>query len=189
MSSNVHHVRSVAHIDCDGARAWSKVCFYEHIALPPTWLLRTVLPVPQRTSGAYRAPGDVSRCLYSDGGYLAKRIRAIGGMCVEFDVIEQSIRYAGRIELRGGAIRVVPDGPQACRVEMVTEYALRARWLRPARAAIEYVIGAMHRIVLADMRASLARDVDGMHTEGCPELARSDVSLAVGARRQRQGPL
>jgi hypothetical protein len=38
---------------------------------------------------------------------------------------------------------------------MVTYYELRAAWLRPLRGVIDYVVGAMHRIVLADMRARL----------------------------------
>lgn len=147
--------RTRTHLACEASRAWDKVCFYEHIELPPSWLLRTVLPVPQRTTGACRHAGDISSCQYSDGGYLTKRIRAIREGCVDFDVIEQTIRYAGRIELRGGRIEVMPHGRGGCTVEMVTYYDLRAAWLRPLRPAIDHVIGAMHRIVLADMRVRL----------------------------------
>jgi hypothetical protein len=149
-------VRTRAHLACDASRAWDKVCFYEHIELQPTWLLRTALPVPQRTTGAYRQAGDVSSCQYSDGGYLTKRIRQIREGRVDFDVIEQTIRYAGRIDLKGGSIEVTPLEEGGCQVEMVTYYDLRAAWLRPIRRAIDYVISAMHRIVLADMRARLA---------------------------------
>ena len=53
------------------------------------------------------------------------------------------------------ALPVAPDGEGGCVVEMVTYYDLRAAWLRPIRRAIDYVVGAMHRIVLADMRARL----------------------------------
>ena len=106
MTPNLHAVRTRAHLDCGASRAWDKVCFYEHVELQPTWLLRTALPVPQRTTGAYRKAGDVSSCQYSDGGYLTKRIRHIGGMRVDFDVIEQTIRYAGRIDLKGGTIAI-----------------------------------------------------------------------------------
>ena len=155
MKAKLNVVRTRADLDCEPARAWDKVCFYEHIELQPTWLLRVTLPVPQRTTGAYRRAGDVSSCQYSDGGYLTKCIRAIGNMRVDFDVIEQTIRYAGRIDLKGGTIEITPDGEGGCRVEMVTYYELRAAWLRPLRRAIDYVVGAMHRIVLADMRARL----------------------------------
>jgi hypothetical protein len=155
MNHNLNVVRTRAHLNCEASRAWDKVCFYEHVELQPTWLLRTALPVPQRTTGAYRKAGDVSSCQYSDGGYLTKRIREIREGRVDFDVIEQTIRYAGRIDLKGGTIEVAPDPAGGCTVEMVTYYHLRAGWLRPIRRAIDYVVGAMHRIVLADMRAKL----------------------------------
>jgi hypothetical protein len=149
-------VRTRAYLPCEASRAWEKVCFYEHIELAPTWLLRAALPVPERTTGAYRQVDDVSRCQYSDGGWLTKRIRRIdAGREIEFDVIEQSIRYAGRIALRGGSIRVVPVVEGGCAVEMFTRYELQTRWLAPLRKAIEYVIGAMHRIVLQDMAVKL----------------------------------
>lgn len=165
--------RTRAHLACEANRAWDKVCFYEHIELQPTWLLRTALPVPQRNTGAYRQAGDVSSCQYSDGGYLTKRIRAIREGRVDFDVIEQTIRYAGRIDLRGGSIEVTADGQGGCTVEMVTHYELGAAWLRPFRRAIEYVIKAMHRIVLADMKARLEpRPVGLRHAE---ELTRHSV--------------
>ncbi len=154
MNRHLNVVRTRAHLDCDASRAWDKVCFYEHVELQPTWLLRTALPVPQRTTGAYRKAGDVSSCQYSDGGHLTKRIREIREGRVDFDVIQQTIRYAGRIDLKGGTIEVTPDG-DGCIVEMVTYYDLRAAWLRPIRRAIDYVVGAMHRIVLKDMRARL----------------------------------
>jgi hypothetical protein len=156
MKERVHVVRSMRQLSCEARRAWEKVCFYEHVAVQPTWLLRAALPVPVRTTGAYSQVGNTSRCLYSDGGFLAKRIRAIvAGERVDFEVIEQSIRYAGRIDLRGGSIRVLAHADGSCSVEMVTNYQLRARWLSLLRPAIDYVIGAMHRLVLRDMRERL----------------------------------
>lgn len=169
MNRNLNVVRTRAHLDCTPSRAWEKVCFYEHVELQPTWLLRAALPVPQRTTGAYRRAGDVSSCQYSDGGYLTKRIRQIREGRVDFDVIEQTIRYAGRIDLKGGTIEVTPDPAGGCVVEMVTYYDLRAAWLRPIRRAIDYVVAAMHRIVLKDMRVKLGH-VSAV-AERCPTLA------------------
>jgi hypothetical protein len=157
MNALTYTKQTVAHLPCSAERAWRKVCFYEHIELEPTWLLRTALPTPQRTSGAYSRVGDLSSCRYSDGGYLTKQIRAIDeGVRIEFDVVEQTIRYAGRIDLKGGTIRVTPANDGTCTVEMVTRYELRAVWLRPLRPAIDWVVGAMHRIVLRDMQVKLA---------------------------------
>lgn len=148
-------------LSCDAQRAWEKVCFYEHISIRPSWLLRTVLPVPLRTTGAYRKVGDVSRCQYSDGGYLTKRIRTlVAGERIGFDIIEQSIRYADSIALKGGTIRIEPRGDGACSVEMLTLYELRSLWHRVARVCIERVISAMHRVVLRDMQVRLEPLVD-----------------------------
>jgi hypothetical protein len=165
MKAGWNVVRSHAHLDCDAARAWDKVCFYEHVELQPGWLLRAALPVPQRTTGAHQRAGDISRCRYSDGGYLTKRIRAIVPGRVDFEVIEQTIRYAGRIDLKGGSIQVEPH-EDGCTVEMITHYELRAAWLRPLRPAIDHVIKRMHRIVLADMRARLETCHAGEHSYG-----------------------
>jgi hypothetical protein len=124
-------------------------------------------------NGAYRKVGDVSRCQYSDGGYLTKQIRNIvAGERIEFDIIEQSIRYAGSIALRGGTIRIESRGDGACSVEMLTRYELRSRWLRIARVCIDRVVSAMHRIVLRDMRVRLE---SGAHTSVRPKLVWSEL--------------
>jgi hypothetical protein len=149
-------VSSVGKLPCGADRAWEKVCFYEHIGLAPSWVLRTALPVPVRTTGAYRKAGDVSRCLYSDGGHLTKQIQRIEGQRIEFDILEQTIRYAGRIDLRGGSIEIVSHEDGTSSVVMHTRYTLRARWLKPIRYFIDRVVKAMHRVVMDDMQARLA---------------------------------
>jgi hypothetical protein len=151
-----HVVCTTARLACEAHRAWDKVCFYEHIAIKPSWLLRTVLPVPLRTTGTYREVGNVSRCLYSDGGYLTKKIRQIvAGQRIDFDIIEQTIRYAGKIVLKGGTIRIQPRDDGTCRVEMSTRYELRSPLLFIARFFIDRVVATMHRIVIRDMQEKL----------------------------------
>ena len=178
MNGKHYVVRTTARLTCEAQRAWNKVCFYEHIAIRPSWLLRTVLPVPVRTTGAYSAVGNVSRCLYSDGGYLTKQIRRIeAGQRIDFDIIEQTIRYAGRIALKGGTIRIEPGNDGTCSVEMTTHYELRSPLLSAVRFFIDRVVGAMHRIVIRDMRERLE-----------PHDARSADAVLAGARlgaRQR----
>ena len=157
MSNRIHVVCTSGRLACEAQRAWEKVCFYEHIARQPSWLLRTVLPVPVRTTGTYSRVNDVSRCLYSDGGYLAKKITDIlGGQRIDFDVIEQSIRYANHIVLKGGTIRVQPHDDGTSSVLMVTRYEVyhAARWI--PRFFINHVVKAMHRIVIRDMQSQLA---------------------------------
>jgi hypothetical protein len=157
MSYQRHFVCTSGDLSCSAQRAWEKVCFYEHIAIQPSLLLRTVLPVPKRTSGAYRAVGDISRCMYSDGGYLTKQIRHIvAGQSIEFDIIEQSIRYATRILLKGGTIQIEPHEDGTCSVHMLTRYELRGAARFIPRFFINHVISAMHRIVITDMQLRLA---------------------------------
>jgi hypothetical protein len=100
----------------------------------------------------------VSRCLYSDGGYLAKRItQIVGGQRIEFEIIEQSIRYAARIVLKGGSIQIQSHEDGTSSVLMLTRYERHraARWI--PRVFINYVVKAMHQIVIRDMQAQLAR--------------------------------
>jgi hypothetical protein len=156
MNGKYHVVRTTARLGCEAHRAWDKVCFYEHIAIRPSWLLRTVLPVPLRTTGRYSEVGNVSRCLYSDGGYLTKQIRQIvAGQRIDFDIIEQTIRYAGKIALKGGTIRVEPRADGTCCIEMSTRYELRSPLLSIVRFFIDRVVAAMHRIVIRDMQERL----------------------------------
>lgn len=158
MSNKIHTVCTSGRLSCEARRAWEKVCFYEHIATQPTFLLRTVLPVPQRTSGAYSKVGDVSRCMYSDGGYLTKRIaHIVEGERIDFNIIEQSIRYADSILLRGGMIQIEPYGDDTCSVRMLTRYEVKGGARFVPRFFINYVVSAMHKIVIRDMQARLAR--------------------------------
>lgn len=158
MQSSQHIIETVGHLACSAEAAWKKVCFYEHIETRPSWFLRTVLPVPLRTTGCYGKVGDSSRCLYSDGGHLAKRItKLIEGERIEFDIIEHSIRYCHDIALRGGTIRIEPHDDDSCSVHMLTRFEfLSPRW-RIARYFVGRTISAMHRIVMRDMQERLCR--------------------------------
>jgi hypothetical protein len=161
MTSSHHIVATTAHLLCDASKAWETVCFYEHITTKPSWFLRTVLPVPMRTTGCYGKIGDSSRCLYSDGGHLAKRItNIVDGERIDFDIIEQSIRYCRHIALRGGTIRVVADG-DACSVHMITNYEFLSPVVAYARYFVEKTISSMHRIVLLDMKNRLCELTSG----------------------------
>jgi hypothetical protein len=157
MSRRTHIVCTSGHLRCEAQRAWEKVCFYEHIAIQPSLLLRTVLPVPQRTTGTYRKIGDVSRCMYSDGGYLAKRITDIvGGERIDFEIIEQSIRYAGRIALKGGTIQIDAHADGTSSVHMLTRYELHGGARLVPRFFVNHVVKAMHKVVIRDMQEQLA---------------------------------
>lgn len=175
MRNKIHTVCTSGRLSCTAHRAWEKVCFYEHIATQPTFLLRTVLPVPQRTSGAYRKVGDVSRCMYSDGGYLTKRIaHIVEGERIDFNIIEQSIRYANSILLRGGRIQIEPHADDTCSVRMLTRYEVKGGARFVPRFFINHVVSAMHKIVLRDMQARLVPSA-----VSAPPAAPAEESIAV----------
>ena len=157
MDGETYTVESIGQLDCDTERAWEKVCFYEHIVVRPSLLLRLILPVPRQTTGCYGKVGDVSRCIYSDGGYLTKKISGIAeGKSIEFDIIEQSIRYHRGVKLKGGWIEILADDDGKSRVRMVTRYGCRYRPRFLARLAIDMVVKAMHSVVIRDMQYCLA---------------------------------
>lgn len=159
MSYRVGKVVTEATIACSQRDAWQKVCFYEHISIKPSLLLRTILPVPQRTTGRYERVGDVSRCCYSDGGYLTKRIRkVVENERIDFGIVEQSIRFHRTVRLLGGSIEVEGAGSGRCTMRMVTHYKTS---LKPAHLfhwAIDSVVKAMHSIVVKDMQVYLERE-------------------------------
>ncbi len=156
MSHRPGQVVSEATLDCTREDAWNKVCFYEHISIKPSLLLRIVLPVPEKTTGRYEQVDDISRCCYSDGGYLTKRITAIReNERIEFEIVEQSIRFHRTIKLCGGCIEVADAGDGQCVVRMTTNYKSSLRPVRLFRWAVARVVKAMHNIVLKDMQVCL----------------------------------
>jgi hypothetical protein len=95
--------------------------------------------------------------MYSDGGYLAKKItNIVEGGRIDFDIIEQSIRYCRSIALRGGTIQVVATAEETCEVHMITHYEFLTPFIATARYFVETTISSMHRIVMRDMEFRLA---------------------------------
>jgi len=158
VNTSIGEVSSSGRLACSAERAWQKVCFYEHISRRLPWLLRTALPTPHRTTGSHERVGDVSRCMYSDGGYLAKRIaRIVPGERIDFEIIEQTIRHSRRVVLRGGSIEIESHADGTSSVRMTTRYELRSRTFLSARFFVNLVVAAMHRVVIRDMQDRLSR--------------------------------
>ena len=144
-------------LPCDTATAWEKVCFYENVGATPPFFLRLVLPTPNLHDGCFEMIGDVSRCMYSDGGYLTKVITQLEhGKRVDFAITEQTIRYHRHVVLYGGFIEIVPDDEGESLVRMVTRYENRVGPKAVTGPFIRRVIRAVHLFVIADMRETLA---------------------------------
>ena len=104
----------------------------------------------------------------SDGGYLTKQITHIApGARIDFDIMEQSIRYSKKIILKDGTIQIEANEDGTSGVRMITRYELRAVARLIPRICIEFVVSAMHRIVIRDMQERLspaARSTNGVAT-------------------------
>lgn len=156
-TTSQYTVDSCAELPCDPERAWEKLCFYEHLPTRPSWLLRTVLPVPLSATGAYRKVGDTSRCQYSDGGFLTKRIKhVVAGELIDFEITEHTIRYARHIVLKGGTIQIVALDDGRSGIRMLTRYELTSPMLWVVRPLVDWVIGEMHAIVIRGLQCRLA---------------------------------
>lgn len=143
-------------IQANHAAVWAKVGFYEHVGKQPNWLLRVSLPTPQEVDGRHGAVGDTCRCKYSDGGFLTKRITGVvEGSRVDFEIIEQSIRYQDSIKLLGGFIEVEEVDDESSLIHMVTFYENRVGMAPVSSFFINQVIKTMHRFVIDDMRERL----------------------------------
>ncbi len=143
-------------IQANQSDVWNKVGFYEHVNKQPTWLLRISLPVPQEVEGQHDKVGDTCRCKYSDGGYLTKRItRIVDGSRIEFEIIEQSIRFQDTVKLLGGHIEVEEVDEHQSIVHMVTHYENRIPAEALSSVFINKIIKTMHRFVIEDMRTQL----------------------------------
>ena len=144
-------------LPCDAGTAWDKVCFYENVGATPPFFLRLVLPTPNLHDGCFSMIGDVSRCMYSDGGYLTKVITQLEqGRRVDFAITEQTIRYYRHVALYGGYIEIVPSTENESFIRMVTRYENRVAPRTVTDPFIRRVIRAVHLFVIGDMRETLS---------------------------------
>ena len=139
-------------------RAWEKVCFYEHIAKKAFMAAAHRLagaatnePAPIETSAMYRAACTATAAI------SPRRSRTSSpGKRIDFDIIEQTIRYCPRIVLlKGGTILIESHGEGMTSVRMVTRYELRVPKLLVHRFIVNLAVAAMHRVVIRDMRDRL----------------------------------
>jgi len=143
-------------IQANKSDVWKKVGFYEHVNKQPNWLLRLSLPVPQEVEGQHGKVGDTCRCKYSDGGYLTKRItNIVDESRIEFEIIEQSIRFQDTVKLLGGYIEVEEVDDSQSLVHMVTYYDNCIGMDAISSMFINKVIKTMHKFVIEDMRQQL----------------------------------
>lgn len=156
MENNIETVKTSISIKADQQKVWQKVGFYEHVQKKPSMLLKLSLPIPKEVAGKYSKVGDVCRCKYSDGGYLTKRItQIVNNNRIEFEIIEQSIRYQNMVKLLGGSIEVIEIDNNQSQINMVTNYENHFAPKFISKFFINIVIKSMHQFVIQDMQAEL----------------------------------
>jgi len=154
---NIHHATSTMIIPASRTVVWEKVGFYEHVKKSPSWLLRVALPVPEQVEGRHSHVGDLCRCRYSDGGYLTKRITNIAILSrIEFEIVEQSIRFQDTVKLLGGCIELQDAENSHTLITMTTHYKNQIAPRAISSLFINRVIKSMHRFVMRDMCIQLS---------------------------------
>ena len=145
-----------ATLKADIESIWDSVRFYENVSLKPSLIIRALLPKPRQITGSYRKAGDISRCTYSDGGFLTRRIlKLVEEQRLDFVIIEQTMRFHRSVRLLGGSIEVEGVGHGRCVVRLVTRYKTNLKPLWMFSGVIRRVIRAMHDVVVEEMRITL----------------------------------
>ena len=150
-------VKTIGTQDCPREQAWDTLAFYEHITMKPSLFLRMALPIPVRSEGKYGKIGDVSQCEYSDGGCLVKKItRLVETESIEFDVTGQSIRFHSVIRLLNAGVALRDKANGETEVILLTRYSCLLGPQTVIQFFVRFVISAVHKIVLQDMRRHLS---------------------------------
>ena len=164
-----------ATLKADIESIWDNIRFYEQVSLRPSLLVRALLPKPRRITGSYDKAGDISRCAYSDGGFLSRRIlKLVEDQRLDYVIIEQTMRFHRSVRLLGGSVEVEGIGRGRCVVRLVTRYKTSLRPLWMFDRVIRRVIRGMHEVVIEEMRAALEgadaelASTDSRHTRRLP---------------------
>jgi len=132
---------------------WQRILSYEEVPARPSFILRTLLPVPLRTEGDKMCVGAAVRCFYGEGD-LIKQIAAVEPPhLLAFEVKEQRLGIEGCVLALAGSYRIKPCG---ARTEIVLTTKYRA-FLRPRffwRPLEQFLAHAVHRHILGGMRDS-----------------------------------
>ena len=113
------------------ATVWDSLKFYEEIEGKAPFLLRLLLPQPERTANSARVQGDELTLPYSGGHYSRRIVRLEPPHRYEFDVIEQQMSSDRGVTLLSGAYTLRELSAAETDLSITTRYAsrIRPRWL------------------------------------------------------------
>jgi hypothetical protein len=147
-------VSTRVHVNASPEMVWNRIMLYEEVPGQPPFLLRVLLPHPDRTEGDKTRVGAMVRCAYREGR-LVKRITSVEPPhFLKFEVIEQRLGIEGCTLTLGGSYQIYPC-EDATDVLLTTNYLayLRPRFLwRPLEALL---VGQLHNHILDGVRRAL----------------------------------
>ncbi len=139
------------------ARVWDSLRFYEELEHKPPFLLRLLLPRPERTVTSARAVGDQTTLSYVGGHYSKQVTKLESPHRYEFDVTEQRMRSDRGVLLLSGAYTLRELSTTQTDLSITTRYAsgIRPRWF--AEPIERYLCRRLQRHLLDAIQAKAAR--------------------------------
>lgn len=151
-------VKTSAQVNAGTDAIWHKLGFYENVISRKPFLLNLILSAPIGSEPFQIERGAESRCHYSDGGLLVKKITNVEvGKSLSFVVTEQTIRFGRVVKLLGGDIVLSTDGNKN-QITMITNYQLTSRAYALLRGPVNFVVRSMHKFVIADLCRQLSNE-------------------------------
>jgi len=138
-------------------QVWNNLQFYEELDHAAPFLLRLLLPRPERKVTAPAVEGHATTLPY-DGGHYARRItRLEPPMRYEFEVIDQRLTSDRGVMLLSGAFTLHAMSATQTDLAITTRYVsrIRPRWLaEPVEAML---CRRLHRHLLDSIEAKLRK--------------------------------
>jgi hypothetical protein len=112
------------------AQVWNSLRFYEELDHKPPFLLRLLLPRPQRTVTSPKTVGEQTTLPYDSGHYSKQVTKLEAPHRYEFDVTEQRMRSDRGVLLLSGAYTLRELSATQTDLSITTRYAsgIRPRW-------------------------------------------------------------
>ncbi|MEM6332735.1 MAG: SRPBCC family protein [Planctomycetota bacterium] len=152
----IETVRTSVIIDAAPDDVDAELRYYESVEGPVPWWCRIGLPRPIGVEGAMVRVGDVQRCLYSNGGELAKgTTRREPGRELAFVVLQQTNVENNSIELVDGRFVLEPIGSGHTRLTLETRYRPKLQARAVWRPIEHNIASSLHRHVIAGVAEAI----------------------------------
>jgi len=134
-------------------QVWTNLQFYEELDHAPPFLLRMLLPRPERKVTAPAVEGEATTFPY-DGGHYARRVTKLEPPNrYEFEVVDQRLKTDRSVLLLSGAYTLHAMAPTQTDLAITTRYfsRIRPRWFAEPVEAL--LCRQLHRHLLDAIEA------------------------------------